>query len=182
MRAQLVKIVGLGKIIGLMLIAGGLIVGLVGTLWLLSVRGEGEGNLTASGLVFGLALLLIVLVLPMMGLGGYLTISGRQEERVFARLAQERAILDAVLARGQARVVDLALELNLTRDQVRDCVYDLVGKGLFTGYINWNEGVLYAREASQMQTTRCPNCGGERELVGKGIVRCPYCGSELFIT
>ncbi len=171
--------VGLGKIIGLILIAGGLVVGLVGALWLLS--GVSEGRLTTSGLVFGLAVLLIVLVLPTMGLGAYLTISGRREEREFARLAQERAILDAVLARGQARVVDLALELNLTRDQVRDYIYDLVGKGLFTGYINWDEGVLYAREASQMQTTRCPNCGGERELVGKGVVRCAYCGSELFI-
>jgi DNA-directed RNA polymerase subunit RPC12/RpoP len=32
-----------------------------------------------------------------------------------------------------------------------------------------------------MKTTKCPNCGGEREVVGKGVVKCPYCGSELFV-
>ena len=86
-----------------------------------------------------------------------------------------------VKTQGQVRVSDVALELNLSRDQVQDYIYDLVGKGLFTGYINWSEGVLYAKDAKEMQTTKCPNCGGERELVGRGIVRCPYCGSELFI-
>jgi DNA-directed RNA polymerase subunit RPC12/RpoP len=75
----------------------------------------------------------------------------------------------------------VALEMNLTRDQIKEYIYDLVGKGLFTGYINWNDGVLYAREAAEMRTNKCPNCGGIRELVGKGIVKCPYCGSELFL-
>jgi len=54
-------------------------------------------------------------------------------------------------------------------------------KGLFTGYINWDEGVLYAVDAAVMRTTKCPNCGGVREVVGKGTVKCPYCGSELFL-
>lgn len=172
--------IGLGKVIGLILIACGLVIGLVGFLWLLS--GKLEGKLALSGFVLGLALVLLILVLPALGLGTFLLVSGGREEREFARLALERAVLDAVLARGQIRVADVALERNLTREQVRDLIYGLVGKGLFTGYINWDEGVLYAKEVSQMQTTRCPNCGGEREMVGKGVVRCPYCGTELFIS
>jgi DNA-directed RNA polymerase subunit RPC12/RpoP len=85
-----------------------------------------------------------------------------------------------VLARGQVRVAEVALELNATRDQVKDYIYDLVGKGLFTGYINWNDGVLYAKEASEMRR-KCPNCGGELELAGKGVFECPYCGTEIFL-
>jgi tRNA(Ile2) C34 agmatinyltransferase TiaS len=59
-------------------------------------------------------------------------------------------------------------------------VYDLVGKGLFSGYINWNEGVLYAQQASAMRR-KCPNCGGAIELAGRGTFACPYCGSELLL-
>jgi len=86
-----------------------------------------------------------------------------------------------VLTQGRLAVADAALELDVTRDEVKAFVYDLVGKGLFTGYINWSDGILYARDASEMRTNKCPNCGGVRELVGKGVVRCPYCGSELFL-
>ena len=171
--------VGQGKMVGVILIVVGLILGLVASLWLIS--GVTEGSLGASGFILGLALVLFILVLPLSGAGGYLLISGRGEEREFAEVERERRILNMVKTQGQVRVSDVALELNLSRDQVRDYIYDLVGKGLFTGYINWNEGILYAKEAQEMQTTKCPNCGGERELVGKGIVRCPYCGSELFI-
>jgi DNA-directed RNA polymerase subunit RPC12/RpoP len=65
--------------------------------------------------------------------------------------------------------------------QVKNYIYDLVGKGLFTGYIDWQSSTLYAKEAGAMQSTKCPNCGGVRELVGKGVVKCPYCGAELFL-
>ena len=84
-------------------------------------------------------------------------------------------------SQGRVRVSDVALELNASRDQVRDYIYDLVGKGLFTGYIDWKEGVLYAKEAAEMETNKCPNCGAAREFVGKGIVKCEYCGAELFL-
>jgi ribosomal protein L37AE/L43A len=64
---------------------------------------------------------------------------------------------------------------------VQSYLYDLVGKGLFTGYVDWKRSILYAREAAQMQQSTCPNCGGRREIVGKGVVRCAYCGAELFL-
>jgi tRNA(Ile2) C34 agmatinyltransferase TiaS len=80
------------------------------------------------------------------------------------------------------RVAEVALELNATRDQVKDYIYDLVGKGLFTGYINWEEGVLYSKQASELREGRkCPNCGGELELVGRGVISCPYCGTDIFL-
>ena len=76
-----------------------------------------------------------------------------------------------------------ALEINGTRDQVQKYIYDLVGKGLFTGYVNWDKGELLAVDARQLNASQtCPNCGGQLELAGKGLVRCPFCGSEIFLS
>jgi len=41
--------------------------------------------------------------------------------------------------------------------------------------------VLWSEQASQMKADRkCPNCGGQVELAGKGVVTSPYCRAEVF--
>jgi DNA-directed RNA polymerase subunit RPC12/RpoP len=171
--------VGNGKIVGLICLGVGLLVELLAVAWLFSqIAG---GNLQAGGFILGL-MLFQVIAIPFFGVGGYLFIQGRQETAEFAEMDKERAILNMVQTQGKVKISDIALERKLTRDQVKNYVYDLVGKGLFTGYVNWADGVLVSKTASEMKTTKCPNCGGEREVVGQGVVKCPYCGSELFVS
>lgn len=170
--------IGQGKTIGLMLMLVAVVLALAVGLYLFS--GVVEGRLTTSGFMLGL-IVVLVLAAPLFAGGIYLRSQGQSESLQYSQATQQKKLLNIVRTHGKAEIPDLALELNLTRDQVKEAIYDLVGKGLFTGYINWDEGVLYAREAAAMQTTKCPNCGGVREVVGKGIVKCPYCGSELFL-
>ncbi|HEY89427.1 MAG TPA: hypothetical protein G4N98_06810, partial [Thermoflexia bacterium] len=83
----------------------------------------------------------------------------------------------------QVDVASAALELDVSRSDLKEMVYDLVNKGFFAGYINWDEGMLYSQDAAQLKAgSRCPNCSGELELVGKGVVSCPYCGTDIFLT
>ena len=117
-----------------------------------------------------------------MSAGAYLFIKGGQEQVEFQEMDKERTILNMVQTQGKVKISDVALQMKASRDQVKNYIYDLVGKGLFTGYINWNDGVLVSKTAGEMKTTKCPNCGGEREVVGQGVVKCPYCGSELFVS
>jgi len=88
-----------------------------------------------------------------------------------------------VKSRGQVRVDDLALEMNISRDEIKDIVHRLVGLQVFSGYINWNEGgVLYSQDASQLrELDKCKNCGGEIKLAGRGVATCPFCGTEYFL-
>ena len=92
-------------------------------------------------------------------------------------------LLDIVSTRGQVSIADLVLELKSSRDDVEKNLNELVGRGLFSGYVDWNKGMLYSVEASKLQGAQyCPNCGGKLELAGKGVVTCPYCGAQIFLS
>lgn len=169
----------IGKTLGIILVVGGVGFALLGIVW--AVASFAGGNLTLPALILGVALALIVAALPV-GAGIFLFVRGQHEARAFAEAEKERKLLGMVQAQGSVRIADVGLELGASRDQVKAWIYDLVDKGFFTGYINWDEGKLYSRDAAQLRTNKCPNCGGEVELAGKGTVRCPYCGVEIFLS
>jgi hypothetical protein len=169
---------GSGRIIGIILLVIGLVLGVILVAWLFA--GQGENKLQGTGLVLGLAITLI-LAAPFVAGGVYLLSKGQAEVKEFAEIEKEKRILNMVLTQGKVQLANAAVEMNLTLDQVKAFVYDLVGKGLFTGYVDWKSNTLFSADASKVGSTTCPNCGGVRELAGKGIVKCPYCGAELFL-
>ncbi|VAW31202.1 hypothetical protein MNBD_CHLOROFLEXI01-4599 [hydrothermal vent metagenome] len=170
----------MGKTIGLILIAGGIIVGIIITALILVYKND--GLIGAGGAALGITLGLLVLVLPQLGFGAFLFWRGVQETAVTARAQEQRKLLDIVKAQGQIGISDLVIELNSSRDNVQQQIYQLVGMGLFSGYINWDEGMLYSRQATDLrQLSNCEYCNGKLELAGKGIIRCPFCGTEYFL-
>jgi len=169
-----------GKTIGLILVVAGVGLCLLSTLWLGVGYASGSYE-TLAAPVLGLGLAFVVAA-PLMGVGVFLFVRGRREAAEFAEVEKERELLGMVQAQGQVGIADAALELDAGREQVKAWVYDLVNKELFSGYIDWDEGTLYSRDAAQLRGNKCPNCGGEVELAGKGMVKCPYCGAEIFLS
>jgi DNA-directed RNA polymerase subunit RPC12/RpoP len=169
-------VLGSGRVTGALLLFAGLAIGLGGTAWVLVAAGSSGGK------VLGIVLLLI-LVLPLVSGGVFLLFKGQAEAKDYAEVQKQRMVLNMVETRGKVRIADIALEIQGTRDQVQKYIYDLVGKGLFTGYVNWQKGELLAVDARQLNESQtCPNCGGKLELAGKGLVQCPFCGSEIFLS
>ncbi|MCP4418587.1 MAG: hypothetical protein GY805_18360, partial [Chloroflexi bacterium] len=89
----------MGKTIGLILIAGGIIVGIIITVLMLVYKSEGQ--LTASGTAFGIVLGFLVLVLPQLGFGVFLFWKGGQDTAVAARAQEQRQLLDIIKTQGQ---------------------------------------------------------------------------------
>jgi len=172
--------VGSGRTVGIILLALSVIVFLT-TASLMAAQYVG-GDTSIGGAVLGTALVTIFVALPLLAAGAWFFTKGRREVSDFAEVEKEKKLLNVIVTQGQVSVGEMSLELDASRDQVKEWVYDLVGKGLFSGYVNWEEGMLYSKQASQMREGKvCPTCGAELELAGKGVINCPYCGVDIFL-
>jgi hypothetical protein len=168
-----------GRIIGILLILAGVFLGLIGAGWL--IAGLLAGDMRVTGAVLGGALLLMPILL-LIGAGIFLLIRSGREVVDDAEREVLRRILDLVQSKGEVPISDLVIEFKSTQGRVQNQVHALVGMGVFSGYVNWDEGILYSAEAANLRDLdRCKHCGGELKLVGKGVISCPFCGTEYFL-
>ena len=172
-------VIGSGRTIGIILLAASLAVCLAGAGVAAATYTSEDGG--PEGAVVALLLGLVV-VLPLAGGGAFLLWRGGKETAEMAYVEKQKKILNMVKTQGQVEVSEVALELKSSPAEVKVMIYDLVGKGLFHGYINWNDGTLYSKEASALQgRNTCPNCGGEQVFAGQGIIECRHCGAQVFL-
>ncbi|GIW07035.1 MAG: hypothetical protein KatS3mg060_1840 [Dehalococcoidia bacterium] len=169
----------MGRVLGIILIAVG--VGICALVSLFLGSGLITNQLTLAGAVLGVALFGGVPLILLGGVGGFIFMRGRAEEKELAEIRKKERLLGMISAQGQVSLGSAMIEMKMTRDEVQNAIYDLVNQGLFAGYIDWTTQTFYSKDAAQVGSTKCPNCGGVREVAGKGIVRCPYCGVTLFI-
>lgn len=140
------------------------------------------GSVSPAGAVLGLALLGLIVVAPLIGFGVIAITRGGTEQTEKDQAEKMRKVLDMVKTRGRVNVSDVVIELHSDLPAVQGMIYKLVGMGVFSGYVNWDEGMLYSEDASALHNmTQCKHCGGNLTLAGKGVIKCPYCGTEYFL-
>ncbi len=93
-----------------------------------------------------------------------------------------RRLSGLVASRGRVSLDELERELRAPEEVVRSWIQEAVRQGELYGYIDWKRGLLWSRHAEALRGSReCPNCAGQLELVGRGVVVCPYCDAEIFL-
>jgi hypothetical protein len=166
--------------IGIGLVGTGVLIMLAIVIWL--AAGLMSSDLEAGGAILGGIIGFLFLVAPFVGVGGFIFVRARTESRQLEAATMQRQLLGRIEAAGEISVSELALDMGLSRDEVRAQLVDLVSKGLFSGYVDWDRGRLFARQASALrELDRCASCGSELELAGQGLVRCSFCGTEYFL-
>ncbi len=171
--------IGSGRTIGVILI----VIGVLFCLVVGAIVGSGlvTGQTTMAAVILGVGAFGVIPLLLFGGVGVYLFVRGSAEAREMAQVRKKERLLGMIQAQGKVSLNTIMIEQHMSREEVRNDIYELVNQGLFTGYIDWQSATFYSQDAGRIGSNKCPNCGGVREVVGKGIVKCPYCGVELFI-
>jgi hypothetical protein len=88
-----------------------------------------------------------------------------------------------VKSRGYASLDELAQTLDTDVAAIRELVYQLADLQVFSGYADWQSGVLYAAEDKKLRLLRlCQYCNRDIRLEGHGRITCAHCGTEYFLT
>jgi hypothetical protein len=163
------------KTVGYILLGIGAVLLLAVIAWAISYPFE-----QASTRLFPILAALIVCA-PLIGLGIYTLTKGTAESAEMKVIKKQQELLNLVMTQGKVNLATAAVAMNATRDEVKAMVYDLIGKKLFSGYVDWDGQMLYSSDAAKLKGDKCPKCGGELEIAGKGLIKCPYCGAEIFL-
>jgi hypothetical protein len=166
------------RLLGIVLMVAGFGIAIVAGLFLAVQIQDG---LTGGGAVLGGGIAFIV-VTVLVGFGIFMYVKGGQTTAQASEMQKQRQLLDIVKSRGQVDIADLAIEMKASADSVKNMVHQLVGLGVFSGYVNWEDGTLYSSDARHLRELKnCEKCGAPIELVGKGVVMCKFCGTEYFL-
>lgn len=169
-----------GRLIGIILIAVAFGIAVVTSLFIAAQTSSDELEAGGAALLAAIAFVPIALLA---GFGIYMYVLGGKEAEEESIMRQQRQLLDIVRSRGQVEIRDIALELNASVDTINEMVHQLVGLQIFSGFINWDDGILYSSDAKKLRDLKeCEKCGAPIQLVGKGVVACQACGTEYFLT
>ena len=125
--------------------------------------------------------LALIVLLPLILGGLYMVLRGRAETKDLAEVDKQRKLLNLVQTRGQVSISDLVLDMQSNRDAVQHSLTELVGRGLFSGYVDWQKGMLYSVEASQLQGRKtCPIAAGNCSWPAKASSNAPIVEPRFF--
>ncbi len=157
-----------GKTLGLILVGIGAAILLLVVLWALS-----NTELAATAKILAVFFGAIVSA-PLIGFGIYTLTKGQAEASEEKVIAKQRKLLNMVMTQGQVNIAEATLELGTSRDETKQLIYDLIGKQLFSGYVDLGRGYSIFVGRNQIDRGRpMPQMRGQAPVGGKRVDQVP---------
>ncbi len=169
-----------GRLLGIVLSVMGFTIAVAAGLYL-AVR-LSRSELDVTGVLVGAGLAFIpVALLAGAGLYIYAQNARREEPEPESTMRQQRDLVDWLRSQGHISLDDAAQRLNVEVDAVRAIVRELIGLRVFSGYVDWQSGVLYQVETERLRAMHdCQTCGSPIDVPENGVVGCKGCQTEYF--
>ena len=102
--------------------------------------------------LIGIALLGFLPSAFLAGYGAYQYIRVGEEPDVIPDIdvRQQRELVDLIHERGMISIVDASQELGIGEHDVRDAIRQLLELEIFTGDVDWNEGLIYSQKTRKL--------------------------------
>lgn len=127
------------------------------------------------------ASIVFLLIAPILGFGiyHYAKSSQRESEILADEMEKPRQLLDILKAKGQTDIETLSHDLACSPDEIKAMVDDLTQLELFSGIVNWNEGIIAIVESNVLNLMEtCKNCSNPITMKEQGVTICAYCATE----
>jgi hypothetical protein len=108
-----------------------------------------------SGALLTRALIAFAIVLPIMLFGIYFYVTSDRDlvSSTLSDTELQLKLIDIIRERKRVSLEDLAAELQVDMTAITRLVEDLDALDLFTGYIDWNNRVVYAVRPNELRDT-----------------------------
>lgn len=141
-------------------------------------RGETEmgGVIVSAAAVF-----IPVGLLVAAGIYLYVRQAPREEAEPESTMPQQREIVVWLNSQSQVRIADVARTMSIDVEQVERMVHELISLRVFSGYVNWQAGVLVRIDADRLRAMqRCQTCDSPLDLASNSGA-CSVCQTEYFL-
>ena len=107
-------------------------------------------------------------------------------QRIYSAAAlneKRRKMVGIITAQGKIELETLANYLHLNRPLIKQWIYTQARRGQLHGFVDWAVGWVYSfplDPGTNENFDRCPHCGGELDIAGKGVIECSHCKVEVF--
>lgn len=170
-----------GRSIGLGFIAAAFLIAVAGGFYL-ATQISNDQTVSSSTLATTIPLLIFIAFFAGMGIRLYSRSEVGADVVVNTEMLKPRELSDLLNARGRLQLNEVAETLEMSENDVKATLNQLVALEVFSGYANWDDEVLGASSPETLKAMRsCVICDAPIKVQSPGQTVCMVCRTAYYL-